>query len=255
MSITKDQQQALDNVLVPREQRLRIRKYPPFEEEVLPFIRKLGHTRDIKLLIDVKIDTLHQPWRTFGTIFNKCLSEKESDAYKTYYAFASGKKIPKPKYVWPSTKEKTVQAPKTSPDEQIFWKSSDDKDDDEVSESKYDEDNADDEDDDDQDDDSEQTKLNNDGDDFVHPKFSTHDKEERQDEEDKEEACFNQRVHTPSYYESTDDEAYDEVTQSVNVKEENLDEEKINEEGDVNEMYNDVNINLERRDTEMKDAP
>nr|GEY82522.1 hypothetical protein [Tanacetum cinerariifolium] len=240
MSITKDQQQALDNVLVLREQRLRIGKCN----------YRLSTTfKPKEPTFQIAINALSLSLTPFYQAF--LISANESDAYKTYYAFASGKKIPKPKYVRPSTKEKTVQAPKLL---QIYWKSTDDKDDDEVSESKDDEDNADDEDDDDQDDDSEQTKLNNDGDDFVNPKFSTHDKEERQDEEDKKEECFNQRVHTPSYYEFTDDEAYDEVTQSVNVKEENLDKEKINEQGDVNEMYNDVNINLERRDTEMKDA-
>ncbi|GKB62303.1 hypothetical protein Tco_0918489 [Tanacetum coccineum] len=140
-------------------------------------------------------------------------------------------------------------------DEQISWKSSDEDDDDEVSMSKDDDDNADNEDDDDQDDDNEQTESDNDGDDFVHPKFSTHDEEERQDEEDKDEKWSNQRVHTPSHYESFDDESYDEVTQGGNVEKEKMDEEKTNEEDEVNEMYSDVNINLERRDTEMTDAP
>ncbi|GKD57617.1 hypothetical protein Tco_1291004 [Tanacetum coccineum] len=46
-------------------------------------------------------------------------------------------------------------------------------------------------------------------------------------------------VHTPSDFESTDDEVYDEVTQGDNVEEEKLDEEKINKEEEVNEMYND----------------
>ncbi|GKA08784.1 hypothetical protein Tco_0688115 [Tanacetum coccineum] len=128
MSIIKEQQQALDNALVLREQRLRIgncnyrlsttfkpkepifqvaldvlslkpfyqaflisasipaicmyefwaTKFvdPPFEEEILAFIRKLGYSGDIKSLSDVKVDTLHQPWRTFETIINKCLSGK-----------------------------------------------------------------------------------------------------------------------------------------------------------------------------------
>nr|GEZ80334.1 hypothetical protein [Tanacetum cinerariifolium] len=39
-----------------------------------------------------------------------------------------------------------------------------------------------------------------------------------------------------------------------NVKEEKLDEEKTNEEEEVNELYNDVNINLEGRYTKMTDA-
>ncbi|GJY98904.1 hypothetical protein Tco_0516334 [Tanacetum coccineum] len=38
---------------------------------------------------------------------------KESEAFKTYYAFATGKAIPKLKYVHQTTKEKTVQSPKS----------------------------------------------------------------------------------------------------------------------------------------------
>ncbi|GJV49767.1 hypothetical protein Tco_1439979 [Tanacetum coccineum] len=49
---------------------------PPFEEEILTFIRELGYPSNIKLLSNVKVDTLPQPWRTFGTIINKCLSSK-----------------------------------------------------------------------------------------------------------------------------------------------------------------------------------
>nr|GFB54103.1 hypothetical protein [Tanacetum cinerariifolium] len=47
---------------------------------------------------------------------------------------------------------------------------------------------------------------------------------------------------------------YNEVTQGDNVEEEKLEEEKTNKEEEVNELYNDVNINLEGRDTEMTDA-
>ncbi|GKE28389.1 hypothetical protein Tco_1443773, partial [Tanacetum coccineum] len=67
------------------------------------------------------------------------------------------------------------------------------------------------------------TESDNDGDDFVHPKFSTHDEEVRQDEEDIDEDCSDLRVQAPSYFESTDDETYDEVTQGDNVKEEKPD--------------------------------
>ncbi|GJU80833.1 hypothetical protein Tco_1283198 [Tanacetum coccineum] len=35
---------------------------PPFEEEILTFIRELGYPGNIKLLSDVKVDTLPQPW-------------------------------------------------------------------------------------------------------------------------------------------------------------------------------------------------
>ncbi|GJZ75664.1 hypothetical protein Tco_0640129 [Tanacetum coccineum] len=132
----------------------------------------LGYTGDITYLTDVNVDYLHQPWRAFATVINKCLSGKEtgmdkirlsretrcfgtllemtpftsmrcisrhedtqaygtilpkeltnqamleSNAYKTYYAFASGEKAPKPKYVPKkadpdtSPKQKPIQATK-----------------------------------------------------------------------------------------------------------------------------------------------
>nr|GEV08034.1 hypothetical protein [Tanacetum cinerariifolium] len=98
------------------------------------------------------------------------------------------------------------------------------------------------------------TESDNDGDDFVHPKLSTFDEEERHEEkQDEEEEGSDLRVQTPSHFESTDDEAYDDVTQGDNVKEEKLDEDKTNEEEEVDE-YSDVNINLEGRDTEMTKA-
>nr|GEX19890.1 hypothetical protein [Tanacetum cinerariifolium] len=68
-------------------------------------------------------------------------------------------------------------------DEQISWKSSDNKDDDDVND-QSDDDDGDSQGNDDQDDDDEQTESNNDDDDFVHPKLSTHDEEERHDDED-----------------------------------------------------------------------
>nr|GEY51026.1 hypothetical protein [Tanacetum cinerariifolium] len=52
---------------------------PPSEEETLSFIRELGRSREIKYITDVIVDHLHQPWRTFTSIINKCLSGKESD--------------------------------------------------------------------------------------------------------------------------------------------------------------------------------
>nr|GEV81801.1 putative reverse transcriptase domain-containing protein [Tanacetum cinerariifolium] len=325
---------------------------PLFEEENLAFIIKLGYSGNIKSLSNAKVETLPQPWRTFGTIINKCLSGKvtrndllrlsraqilwdqsipsrnkvywhmanddpilntmrlfpkhetvqkygailldnltnqamkELDAYKTYYDLVTGKTIPKLKYkklpgkgletlseVALSEAEQmqiAIKRSKTqfhssqasgsgahegtsiipgvldvpthgSDDEQISWKSSDEEDDDD-----QDDDNADDE-----DDDNEQTESDNDDDDFVHPKLSTFDEEKRHEEKltEKEEGS-DQRVHAPSHFESIDDE----VTQGDNVEEEKLDEEKANKEEEVNELYNDMNINLEGRDTEMIDA-
>ncbi|GJW58365.1 hypothetical protein Tco_0105096 [Tanacetum coccineum] len=374
---------------------------PPFEEEILSFIRDLRHTGEIKVLSDVNVNHMHQPWRSYAAIINKCLSGKttalerlrlshlvfqvenknskknndmyyprftkvivdyfmvkdhaiprrnkmfwhfarddsmfitvrvifkhqdthvygailpqhltnqamlEYEAYKTYHAYATGKKIPKPKYVKnkadleSSPKKKSTQASKgkriksstkvakpfkkkqptttsnekglnvlsethsshtsgsgadegtdvilgvpdvptyNSDDEQISWKCNDEDDDDEVNVSEDDDDlnddNADNEGDDGQDDDNEHNKSNNDDDDLVHPKLSTFNEKEREDKEDKEE-------------EWSDDEAYDDETQGVNFEGEELDEEETNKEDEVNELYRDVNVNLEGRDTEM----
>ncbi|GKA34107.1 ribonuclease H-like domain-containing protein [Tanacetum coccineum] len=147
----------------------------------------------------------------------------------------------------------------SSDDEQISWKSSSNEDDDAESENDDDDDDADNQDDDgqeydvqddeNQDDDNVQTDSDNDGDNFVHPKFSTHN------EEDKEEYSFDLRVQTPSHVESTDDEDSDEEIQGANVEGEELDEEETNEEDKANELYRDVNVNLEGRDTKMADAP
>ncbi|GJT33690.1 hypothetical protein Tco_0924109 [Tanacetum coccineum] len=283
---------------------------PPFEEEILSFNRDLRHTGEIKVLSDGNVNHMHQPWRSFATIINKCLSGKttaleslrlsraqilwgmyhnknvdyvyllwedlvyqvennnskknndmddpmfttirviskyhdtqiygvilpqhltnqamlESKAYKTYDAYATGEKIPKPKYVKNKAnpesfpKKKSAQASKgkilktltkvakpvkkkqpatTSKAKGVHEGTGvspeSEHDDDQ------DDDNADNEGDDDQDDDNEHTELDNDDDDFVYPKLSTFDEKERQDEEDKEE-------------EWSDDEAYDEVTQVI----------------------------------------
>ncbi|GKA97269.1 hypothetical protein Tco_0825163 [Tanacetum coccineum] len=48
----------------------------PLEEEILSFIRYLGHTGEIKFLSDVNVNHMHQPWRSFAAIINKCLSRK-----------------------------------------------------------------------------------------------------------------------------------------------------------------------------------
>ncbi|GJQ95639.1 hypothetical protein Tco_0006778 [Tanacetum coccineum] len=140
-----------------------------------------------------------------------------------------------------------------SDDEQISWKSSEDDDDDEVNVSEDNDDDVDKNDEDDDadnqddeipDDDDEQTDSDNDGDDFVHPKLSNHDDEARKDDEVNEEESDD---------ESNEDS--DEEIQGENLEEEEMDEEATHEEGEANELYRDVNINLEGRDTVMTDAP
>ncbi|GJU04972.1 hypothetical protein Tco_1121402 [Tanacetum coccineum] len=60
---------------------------------------------------------------------------------------------------------------------------------------------------------------------------------------------------TDNENDDNDDEESDEVTHGTNVEGEELDEEEKNEEDEENELYRDVNINLDRRDTKMTDDP
>ncbi|GJS39775.1 hypothetical protein Tco_0564818 [Tanacetum coccineum] len=361
---------------------------PPFEEEILTFIRELGYSGNIKLLSDVKVDTLPQPWRTFRTIINKCLSDlvyqienkeskknkylyylrftkviinhfmlqdqsiprrnnvdwhmanhdpilttmrfipqhevvqkygailpdylitptmKESKAFKTYYAFATGKETHKLKYVRRTSKDKTEQAPKASTgkrlkaaakcaksgkkrqpaqgletlseialteaeqlrivtkrsliqthsfytsgscahegigvtprvpdvptyesdDDEISWKTSSDDDDDD---NEGDDDAAND-DYDDVDIQSKRTKSDNEGDAFVHLKFTTHKEEESSDP----------RVHTPSQSEPSDTEANVDVAQSEYTKEEEGRDADMTDAPQITQVIEDTHVTL-----------
>nr|GEV12822.1 hypothetical protein [Tanacetum cinerariifolium] len=82
---------------------------PPFEEEILAFIKKLGYSENMKSLFDAKVETLPRPWRTFGIIINKYLSG-------THEGTSVIPEVPDvPTYGFD--------------DEQISWKSSNDEDD------------------------------------------------------------------------------------------------------------------------------
>nr|GFA92095.1 hypothetical protein [Tanacetum cinerariifolium] len=50
----------------------------PFEEEILKFLRFLGHNAQIKTLTNVNVNKLYQPWRSFAAIINKCMTGKSS---------------------------------------------------------------------------------------------------------------------------------------------------------------------------------
>ncbi|GJU53371.1 hypothetical protein Tco_1227085 [Tanacetum coccineum] len=191
---------------------------------------------------------------------------KESEAYKTYYAFATGKAIPKPKYkkqpakgletlseialseaeqmklaIERSKTQLHSSQPSSSGAHEGTGKPSDEEDDeDEANIGK-------DKDDNDQDDD-ERTESDNDGDDFIHPKPSTHDDKARKDDE------VNKEESNDESNEESNDES-DEEVQGENTKEEEMDEETTHEEDEENELYRDVNVNLEGRDTVMMDAP
>ncbi|GKC58619.1 integrase, catalytic region, zinc finger, CCHC-type containing protein, partial [Tanacetum coccineum] len=50
----------------------------PTDEEIVSFLRDLGHIGKIHLLNDVVVDQMYQPWRTFVALINKSLSGKTS---------------------------------------------------------------------------------------------------------------------------------------------------------------------------------
>nr|GFB09329.1 hypothetical protein [Tanacetum cinerariifolium] len=131
--------------------------------------------------------------------------------------------------------------------EEISWKSSNE-DDDDVDERSDDQDDDEDQDDDDQDDDDQDEgndddqDSDNEGDEFVHPKLSIHEEEETKDEE-----SFDPIVQTP---ENSDDEGNDDASLGLIVGS----EEGQDAEDDEDELYRDVNINLERRDVQITDV-
>ncbi|GJX63680.1 hypothetical protein Tco_0296580 [Tanacetum coccineum] len=51
---------------------------PPLEKKILAFLASLGHSEEIRKIIDVNVNKLHQPWRSFAAIINKYLSGKPS---------------------------------------------------------------------------------------------------------------------------------------------------------------------------------
>ncbi|GJV34658.1 retrovirus-related pol polyprotein from transposon TNT 1-94 [Tanacetum coccineum] len=55
---------------------------PPLEKEILAFLASLGHSGEIRKITDVNVNKLHQPWRSFAAIINKCLSGKTCNTPK-----------------------------------------------------------------------------------------------------------------------------------------------------------------------------
>nr|GEY71634.1 hypothetical protein [Tanacetum cinerariifolium] len=237
--------------------------------------------RDDHMFTMIKLVSRHQNTQQYGAILPVELTNeaiRNSESYKEYYAIASGAKPPKTKASVrkkQSSSDTTMPPPTTigkrlktsakiklatkksltqthishasgsgadegigiipgvpdvptykSDDEEISCKSSEDDDDDQ------------------DDDDDEQTDSDNNGDDFVHPKFSTHD------EEDKDKENFDPIVQTPSQVKNTYDEDNAEDSHGMNIE----GDEGSNEEAEANELYKDVNINLEGRDVQMADV-
>nr|GEY99775.1 hypothetical protein [Tanacetum cinerariifolium] len=198
----------------------------PFEEEILTFLRAIGHSGEIKKITNVSINKLHQPWRSFAAVINKCLSGKSTgydslrifvyqaehkDAKKSnemYYPrftkviinffMTKDPSIPmRNKYSAILPVELTNEAIRNFNTYKEYYAIASGAEPPKTKASvRKTQSNDDDQDDNDDDQDSD-----NDGDDFVHPKLFTHD------EETKAEESFDLIVQTPSHVENSDDEA------------------------------------------------
>ncbi|GJY04380.1 hypothetical protein Tco_0370320 [Tanacetum coccineum] len=58
----------------------------PADEEIMSFLRDLGHTGEIHSLNDVVVDQMHQPWRTFAALINKSLFGKTTSLDKLHFS-------------------------------------------------------------------------------------------------------------------------------------------------------------------------
>nr|GEX90247.1 hypothetical protein [Tanacetum cinerariifolium] len=100
------------------------------EEDLPTFIMELGYSGKCGMLSTIRTDQMHQPWRTFAAIINKCTLKfvsktedyhkygalipdgminedmKLSTAYKTYLAYATRKVTPKDTHDKSVTKKK-----------------------------------------------------------------------------------------------------------------------------------------------------
>nr|GEW10662.1 hypothetical protein [Tanacetum cinerariifolium] len=251
MDMMIDQQVALNEALVPHARRLRIgrsnfrllsdisskestlqlvydvlRQYPFFKAFLVTadvseiYMQEFWATstvhhhsiRDDQMFTTIKLVSRHQNTQQFGAMLPIVLTNAEImnfEAYKEYYAVATGATPPKTKASVQKTKsssDTTVTPPPTA-----------------AAGTRFDDDQA----------------SNKEWEEFIHPSLSTYEEEETRDEE-----SFDPIPKTP---ENTDDKGNGEENLGLSVGR----EEGQNKEDDADELYRDVNINLEGRGLQM----
>nr|GEU66547.1 hypothetical protein [Tanacetum cinerariifolium] len=282
MDTTIDQQVAMDEALVPYAQRLRIGRS---NFRLLSNIKSKEST--LQLIYDVlddymfstiKLVSRHQNTQHFGALLPIELTNKEirnSNAYKEYYAIATGAAPPKPKASVRKTRSSSdtsitpptvatdegtgsipgvLDVPTDESEEELSWNSMDDKgDDDEGKDGDDDEedegddgeegdgdDNDKDEDGEEGDDDNQEVERDDEkADEEEGGDDEQEDDEEEYDEETRDEGSFDPIPKTP---EISDDEGNSEEDLGLKVDRE---EGHVGEE-EEDELYRDVNINQGR---------
>ncbi|GJR31674.1 ribonuclease H-like domain-containing protein [Tanacetum coccineum] len=227
---------------------------------------------------------LHQPWRSFAAVINQLdINQRGHPQLRIlpeYYAYASGTFLLRQK----ESMKKLIQrcqshiedstAPRKSLEKETkttelengleqmkeLKSSDDDQDDDDADKNDVNETTQDDEDDEnaqedddehdddkkaDDDDDEELTESDNDGDDFVHPKLTTHDDEIIHEEDTDED---------DSSISSSDEEDSDNDVEGANVAGAKSDEDATDEKDQGNEAVKDTNTDLDGRDKVMTDV-
>ncbi|GJW87776.1 hypothetical protein Tco_0163116 [Tanacetum coccineum] len=250
---------------------------PPLESEIIIFLASLGHTGDIRKLSDVNVNKLHQPWRSFAAVINKCLCGTPSydslrlSQAQILWGMYNRKNVDYAYLLWEDFifKIETNVSKRQCDisDDDISWKSSDDDQDDEQDQDdddaekhevhettqeeedddEHDDDENDQEDDDasdddkkaEDDDDEEMTESDNDGDDFVHPKLTTHEDEiihEKDTDED------------DSSISSSDEDDSDNDVEGAKVTSAKSGEDATDAKDQGNEAVKDSNTDLDGRD-------
>nr|GEX05725.1 hypothetical protein [Tanacetum cinerariifolium] len=74
----------------------------PTEEEIMSFLRELGHTGEINSLNDDVVNHMHKPWRTFTALINKSLSGKTTGLDKL--------RLSREQILWISSEEPTKKS-------------------------------------------------------------------------------------------------------------------------------------------------
>nr|GEW06304.1 hypothetical protein [Tanacetum cinerariifolium] len=188
---------------------------PPFKEEILAFLWFLRHSGVIRKLTDVNINKLHQPWRSFAAIINKCDDDEGKDGDD-------------------DEEDDGDDGEEGDGDEDDDGKEGDDDDDDQEVE-------RDDEKDDEEEGGDDEQESNEE--EFIHPSLSTHTKEEQRDKE-----SFDPILKTP---EDTDDEGNGEEDHGLNVgREEGYDEEE-----EEDELYKEQSSSVSSQFTPTSVAP
>ncbi|GJR51180.1 hypothetical protein Tco_1401701 [Tanacetum coccineum] len=235
-----------NNMSYPRFTKIIIDYFMSKDQSISRRNKMFWHTaRDDTMFTSMRCISRHENTQVYGTILSKELKNQamlESKAYQTYYAFASGEKAPKPKYIRKkansdiSSKKKLVQATKgtrlktsakvaKSDKKKQLAKMPKAKGLNVLSEVSLTE--------------SEQMKLATKR---IKTQFHNSHASGSGDGVDTQ----SKRVSTPPDYELTEEEEYKE--------DDDRDKEGEQEEEDEDDLYKDLNINLERSDVEMTDA-